>query len=70
MVGRLAATTAGVCYDLGDPDSLQRALVELTHVSQRLLDVGEAVLAARSLNDQAALYVSLGDPVRATHLRM
>jgi hypothetical protein len=24
--------------------------------------------AARLLNDQAAIYVSLGDPVRATHL--
>jgi tetratricopeptide (TPR) repeat protein len=40
----------------------------LTEVSRRLLNVGEAVLAARLLNDQAALYVSLGDPVRATHL--
>ncbi|HSF33340.1 MAG TPA: tetratricopeptide repeat protein, partial [Candidatus Tectomicrobia bacterium] len=68
VMGRLAATTAGVCYDLGDLDSLQRALGELTDVSRRLLDVGEPVLAARLLNDQAALYVGLGDPVRATHL--
>jgi tetratricopeptide (TPR) repeat protein len=68
VVARLAATTAGVCYDLGDLDSLQRALGELTDVSRRLLDAGEAVSAARLLNDQAALYVGLGDPVRATHL--
>ena len=68
MVGRLAATIAGVCYDLGDLDSLQRALGELTESSRRLLEAHEAVLAARLLNDQAAIYVRLGDPVRATHL--
>ena len=68
MVGRLAATIAGVCYDLGDLDSLQRALGELTEASRRLLEANEAVLAARLLNDQAAIYVRLGDPVRATHL--
>jgi tetratricopeptide (TPR) repeat protein len=68
VVGRLAATTAGVCYDLGDLDSLQQALGELTEASRRLLEVHEPVLAARLLNDQAAIYVRLGDPVRATHL--
>jgi tetratricopeptide (TPR) repeat protein len=68
IVGRLAATTAGVCYDLGDLDSLQQALGELTEASRRLLEVHEPVLAARLLNDQAAIYVRLGDPVRATHL--
>jgi tetratricopeptide (TPR) repeat protein len=68
LVGQLTATTAGVCYDLGDLDSLQRALVELTEVSRRLLAAGEPLLAARLLNDQAAVYVRLGDPVRATHL--
>jgi tetratricopeptide (TPR) repeat protein len=57
-----------VCYDVGDLDSLQRALVELTEVSRRLLAAGEPVLAARLLNDQAAIYMRLGDPVRATHL--
>jgi tetratricopeptide (TPR) repeat protein len=30
--------------------------------------VNEPLLAARLLNDQAAIYVRLGDPVRATHL--
>ena len=68
VVARLAATTAGVCYDLGDLDSLQRALDELTQVSRRLLSVGEPLLAASLLNDQAAIDVRLGDPVRATHL--
>lgn len=68
MLGRLAATTAGVCYDLGDLDSLQQALGELTEASRRLLEADEPVLAARLLNDQAAIYVRLGDPVRATHL--
>ena len=68
ILGRLAATTAGVCYDLGDLDSLQQALGELTEASRRLLEADEPVLAARLLNDQAAIYVRLGDPVRATHL--
>jgi tetratricopeptide (TPR) repeat protein len=68
VVARLVATTAGVCYDLGDLDSLQRALAELTEVSRHLLDTGEPLMAARLLNDQAAIYVRLGDPVRATHL--
>jgi tetratricopeptide (TPR) repeat protein len=68
VAGRLAASIAGVCYDVGDADSLERALGELTDVSRRLLDAGEPLLAARLLNDQAAVYVRLGDPVRATHL--
>ena len=68
IVGRLAATIAGVCYDLGDLDSLQRALGELVEASRQLLEAHEALLAARLLNDQAAIYVRLGDPVRATHL--
>jgi tetratricopeptide (TPR) repeat protein len=68
VAGQLAAVTAGVCYDLGDLTSLQRALNNLTVVSRRLLDAGESMLAACLLNDQAAVYVRLGDPVRATHL--
>jgi hypothetical protein len=35
---------------------------------RRLLEADEAGLAVRLLNDQAAIYVRLGDPVRATHL--
>jgi tetratricopeptide (TPR) repeat protein len=68
VMGNLAAVTAGVCYDLGDLDALQRALADLTDVSRRLLNAGEPVSAARLLNDQAAVYMRLGDPVQATHL--
>jgi tetratricopeptide (TPR) repeat protein len=34
----------------------------------RAWNVGESLLATRLLNDQAAVYVRLGDPVQATHL--
>lgn len=64
----IAALIAGVCYDLGDMRSLERALDELTSASRAFLSVGDAVGAARLLNDQAAVYVRMGDPVRATHL--
>lgn len=59
---------ASVCYDLGDLRSLDRALHELTDASRALLESGDAVGAARLLNDQAAVYVRFGDPVRASHL--
>jgi tetratricopeptide (TPR) repeat protein len=68
FVGRLAATIAGVCSDLGDLHSLQQALAEVTDASRQLLEANEATQAARLLNDQAAIYVRLGDPVRAAHL--
>jgi tetratricopeptide (TPR) repeat protein len=68
VAGRLAALTAGVCYDLGALAPLQRALGELTTVSRRWLEAGMPLQAACLLNDQAAIYVRLGDPVRAAHL--
>jgi len=68
VAGHLAAVTAGVCYDLGDLDALQRALTDLTEVSRGLLGVGQPLLAAQLLNDQAAVYLRLGDPVQATYL--
>ena len=68
VMGQLAVVTAGVCYDLGDLESLQQALNELTEVSRQLLGSGNPLPAARLLNDQAAIWVRLGDPVRATHL--
>lgn len=68
LVIEARALAAGICYDLGDPPSLERALDELTRASKLLLDAGDSVGAARLLNDQAATYVRLGDPVRATHL--
>jgi tetratricopeptide (TPR) repeat protein len=68
VVEQLAAVTAGVCYDIGDQGALQRALVELQESSQRLVQAGAMLQAARLLNDQAAVYMRLGDPVRATYL--
>ncbi|WP_437535395.1 hypothetical protein WME79_14285 [Sorangium sp. So ce726] len=64
----VAALIAGVCYDMGDARSLERALEELATASRLLLDAGDALGAARLLNDQAAVHVRMGDPVRATHL--
>jgi tetratricopeptide (TPR) repeat protein len=64
----VAVLIAGVCYDVGDMRSLVRALDELTFASRILLGSGDSVGAARLLNDQAAVYVRMGDPVRATHL--
>ena len=68
VVEQLAAVTAGVCYDIGDQGALQRALVELQESSQRLVQAGAMLPAARLLNDQAAVHMRLGDPVRATYL--
>lgn len=64
----IAQLIAGVCYDLGDISSLQRALDALTDAARGLMTAGEPVLAARLLNDQAAVYLRAGDPVRANHL--
>lgn len=64
----IAQLIAGVCYDLGDISSLQRALDALTDAARGLMTAGESVLAARLLNDQAAVYLRAGDPVRANHL--
>ncbi len=64
----VAALIASVCYDVGDMASLERALEELTTASRQLLDAGDALGSARLLNDQAAVYVRMGDPVRAAHL--
>ncbi|WP_437299582.1 hypothetical protein [Sorangium sp. So ce426] len=64
----VAVLIAGVCYDMGDARSLERALEELATASRQLLDAGDALGAARLLNDQAAVHVRMGDPVRATHL--
>jgi len=68
LEAEVATVVAGVCYDLGDQESLVRALDELAAASRLLLDAGDPTGAARLLNDQAAVYVRLGDPVCATHL--
>jgi tetratricopeptide (TPR) repeat protein len=64
----VASSTAGVCYDLGDVRSLERALSELSDAARALRDDGDPVGAARLLNDQAAVFLRAGDPVRTTHL--
>jgi tetratricopeptide (TPR) repeat protein len=68
VVEQLAAVTAGICYDVGDQAALQRALTELWDSSHRLAQAGAVLPAARLLNDQAAVFMRLGDPVRATYL--
>lgn len=69
---RLRATLrtliAQVCYDRGDPASLERALSELSEAARELQAMGDARAAARLLNDQAAVWVRVGDVVRAAHL--
>ncbi len=64
----VATLLASVYYDIGDVRSLEKALEELTQASRVLLAAGDAVGAARLLNDQSAVYVRIGDAVRATHL--
>ena len=68
VLARIAAITAAVCYDIGDSHSLERALTELTKACRALEAMGDPVGAARLLNDQAAVWVRLGDPERARHL--
>jgi tetratricopeptide (TPR) repeat protein len=63
-----AQLIASVCYDVGDMPALTRALDELTAASRALLEARDVTGAARLLNDLAAVYVRLGDPVQATHL--
>ena len=68
MIAQLAAVTAGVCYDIGDQGALQHALAELQASSHRLVQAGALLPAACLLNEQAAIYMRLGDLVRATYL--
>jgi tetratricopeptide (TPR) repeat protein len=64
----LAQALAGVCFDLGDLRSLERALAELETASKILSQTGDEVGAACLLNDQAAVLVRLGNPGRALPL--
>lgn len=64
----LASLFANVQYDVGTPEALEEALKELTLAGQLLLEAGQPLDAARLLNDEAAVWVKLGDPVRANHL--
>jgi tetratricopeptide (TPR) repeat protein len=64
----LGSLIANVQYDIGTPQALEQALSELTLASQLLLEAGRPLEAARLLNDEAAVWVKLGDPVRANYL--
>jgi tetratricopeptide (TPR) repeat protein len=68
LVAEVLATAAAVRFDVGDRDSLETALAELTRASLDLARSGRPMEAARLLNDQAAIWTRLGDPVRAYHL--
>ncbi len=68
LKAEISSLIASVCYDIGGRDALERALGELTAAGRALLDAGKPVEAARLLNDEAAVWVRLGDPVRANHL--
>lgn len=64
----VAQLLAAVHCERGDLESLEKALAELSETSRTLLDDGHALQAARLLNDQAAVYMKMGDPVRAVAL--
>lgn len=68
LVAAIRAQAATICYDRGDPASLERALSELVEATRELQAAGLVRDAARLLNDQAAVWVRLGDPVRAAGL--
>lgn len=68
LTAEIAAAIAAARYDIGDAKSLDLALGELTAASRLLLEGGEALRAAQLLNDQAAVFLRLGDPVRAMSL--
>ncbi|MBK9754397.1 MAG: hypothetical protein IPO88_12975 [Nannocystis sp.] len=68
LQAEVALVIAGVGYDRGDLRALEEALAALMSASQALMAAGDARGAAALLNDQAAIYIRLGDHVRATHL--
>lgn len=65
LTAEIAATLAAVCTDVGDPTSLERAVALLTEASRALSAAGLALEAAQLLNEQASVWVRIGDPVRA-----
>ncbi|MEZ4469709.1 MAG: tetratricopeptide repeat protein [bacterium] len=56
---------AGILYDIGSREALEEALETLTACSKLLDAEGAPIEAARLFNDQAAVWIRLGDPVRA-----
>jgi len=67
-LAEFASLYASICYDIGSSGALERALEELTQAVKELLARDEPLLAAQLLNDEAAVWVRIGDPVRAHHL--
>ncbi len=59
---------AHVYYEIGDSDALEAALGALNDASRQLLETGNALDAARLLNDEAAIWIRIGDVVRGNHL--
>ena len=68
LTAELAQAIAGVCFDLGDAASLERALAELTSARHTLGAGGDPTGAACLLNDEAAVLVRMGHPGRALQL--
>jgi tetratricopeptide (TPR) repeat protein len=68
LKSELLMLAAHIRYDIGDGDSLDTALEELTQAIRILEGAGDPLGAASLLNDQAAVWMRLGDPVRAYHL--
>ncbi|MEY3012547.1 MAG: hypothetical protein RIT45_1282 [Pseudomonadota bacterium] len=64
----VTALLGGICFDIGDRAHLDRALDALADASRLYEQGGEPLAAASLLNDQAAVWVRLGDPVRANWL--
>lgn len=63
--GEVASLRAQILHDVGGEEGLQEALDLLTAASHALEAAGDPIEAARLFNDQAAIWVRLGDPVRA-----
>ena len=62
---RAVVALAGICHDIGDLSSLDRALEGLGDAVRGLTASQQPVAAARLLNDEAAVWLRIGDPVRA-----
>jgi tetratricopeptide (TPR) repeat protein len=62
------STLAHLLVEHGHPSSLDEALDQVVDASRELGGAGDAIAAASLLNDQAEVWLKLGDPVRATHL--
>jgi hypothetical protein len=68
LQAEIASVLANVCYDIGTPQALERALVEVTRASQLWHEAARPFEAARLLNDEAAIWVRRGNFMRAKEL--